>query len=157
MSRLPATSASQYFAQQLLNRPPEERQQYARDLAYNQLSFAPVTGEAISAKEAKEFYDQGRYGMMALAGLGVLPVVPPLAQSAGSLLNKIAQNTPTHIPEFYSNPLKGMFNFGKEYTKAVPATIQESIDPQAVAKRRLEGISETKVADFFADFVGFPL
>jgi hypothetical protein len=148
-------SASQYYAKQMLEKPPEERQKYAEELAYNQLSFAPVSGEAISAKEAKDFYDEGRYGMMTLAGLGAIPLagtaLRPVTRSVGSLLNKAAQNTPTHIPEFYSNPIKGMFNFGKEYTKAVPSAIKESIDPQAVAKRRVEGISNRKIDDWASD------
>lgn len=149
-------TASEYIAQQWHSKKtPEEKLQYSKDLAYTGLSYAPISGEIISAKEAKEFYDEGRYGMMTLAGLGAIPLagtaLRPVTRGVGSLLNKAAQNTPTHIPEFYSNPLKGMFNFGKEYTKAVPSAIKESIDPQAVAKRRVDGISNPKIDDWASD------
>jgi len=143
------------YGEQLRALSPEEQRQRQLGFVYDAASFAPVTGEAIAAKEAKEFYDQGNYGMMTLAGLGAIPLVGtafrPVTRSVGSLINKAAQNTPTHIPEFYSNPLKGMFNFGKEYTKAVPSAIKESIDPQAVAKRRVEGISNRKIDDWASD------
>ena len=131
---------------------------------YDTASISPITGEIISAKEAKEFYDEGRYGMMSLAALGALPVGGALlrpflrggenvlsSSGLGNLLNKTAQNTPTHIPDFYSNPIKGMFNFGKEFAASTPAAIKESIDPQAVAQRRVLGISDRKIDDWASD------
>lgn len=149
-------SASQYYAKQMLDKPPEERQKYAEELAYNQLSLAPLSGEAIAAKEAKDYFEEGRTGMGLFASAGAIPLVSPLirplTKSAGSLVNKIAQNTPTHIKDFYSgNPLKGMFNFGKEFAKATPKAVKESIDPQAVAKRRVQGISDPKIDDWASE------
>jgi hypothetical protein len=132
--------------------PPEERQKFVDELAYNAASFAPVSGEIISAKEAKDFYGEGRIGMGMLATAGALPLAGGLFRGAGSLVNKIAQNTPTHIPHFYEgNPVKSMFNFGKEFVKSTPAAVRESIDPQAVAKRRVQGISDNKVDDWISD------
>lgn len=58
------------------------------NLMYDRASFAPITGEIISAKEAKEFYDQGDYGMMALASLGAIPLVGTVARPAIGLMKK---------------------------------------------------------------------
>lgn len=132
--------------------PPEERQKFVDELAYNAASFAPVSGEIISAKEAKDYFGEGRTGMGLLATAGALPLAGGLFRGAGSLINKVAQNTPTHIPDFYSgNPIKSMYNFGKEFVKSTPAAVRESIDPQAVAKRRVQGISDNKVDDWISD------
>lgn len=150
--------ASQYIAQHMLSLPPEERQEFVNNLAYTQLSFAPVSGEAISAKEAKEYFEQGRTGMGMLSALGAIPIAggvirggKGLLSSAGNLINRTAQNVPTHIEDFYKNPIKGGINFVKEYGKAVVPTVQESIDPAAVAKRRVLGISDSKIDDWASD------
>ena len=139
-----------------VRREAKDQLAQAQELLYGTASVAPVTGEIIAAKEAKEAFERGDYGMMALAGLGAIPfagaAVRPVTKGVGSLLNKIAQNTPTHIPDFYSgNPVKGMLNFGKEFAKATPSAIRESIDPQAVAKRRVQGISDPKVDDWASE------
>lgn len=145
-------SSSKWIADTYHSLPPEEREQFLKEVAYSGLSLAPVSGEIISAKEAKEQFEQGNIGRGLLATAGAVPLVGPVGRSAGSLVNKIAQNTPTHIKDFYSgNPVKGMFNFGKEFAKATPTAIRESIDPQAVAKRRVQGISDTKVDDWASE------
>lgn len=139
---------------------PEEQRRKQLGLLYDVASFAPVTGEAISAKEAKEYYDEGRYGMMSLAGLGALPLVGPLgrgvikggssllnASGIGGLLNKAALNTPTLIPDFYTKPIKGKINFLTEYAKSIPAAVRESVIPEEVARRRQFGISQKKAQE----------
>lgn len=132
--------------------PPEERQKFVDELAYNAASFFPVSGEIISAKEAKDYFEEGRTGMGMLSAAGAIPFAGGLFRGAGNLVNKIAQNTPTHIPHFYEgNPVKSMYNFGKEFAKSTPAAVRESIDPQAVAKRRVQGISDNKVDDWISD------
>lgn len=150
--------ASQYIAQHMLSLPPEERQEFVNNLAYTQLSFAPVSGEAISAKEAKEYFEQGRTGMGMLSALGAIPIAggairggKGLFSSAGNLINRVAQNVPTHIDEFYSNPVKGGINFVKEYGKALVPAVRESIDADAVSKRRVIGISDSKIDDWASD------
>lgn len=150
--------AGQYIAQRMLSLPPEERQEFVNNLAYTQLSFAPVSGEAISAKEAKEYFEQGRTGMGMLSALGAIPIGGAvirggkgLFSSAGNLVNRTAQNVPTHIEDFYKNPIKGGINFVKEYGKAVVPTVRESIDPVSVAKRRVLGISDSKIDDWASD------
>ncbi len=139
-------------------RQVRDQVQDLKDAAYLGASFLPVSGEIISGKEAIEDYEKGNYGMATLGAIGAVPVLgygPRIAKgllrSGGSLINKTAQNTPTHIPEFYSNPIKGAVNFGKEYTKSVIPAIKESIDPQGVAKRRVIGISDRKVSDWASD------
>lgn len=145
----------------------EEAQQKQLGHLYDFASFMPVSGEIISAKEAKEHYDQGNYGMMALAGIGAIPLVGTLARplikgtgkvvnasGVGGLLNKTAQNTPTLIEDFYTRPVKGKVNFVKEYAKAVPTTIRESIDPVEVARRREFGISKVKAEEGLMGKVG---
>jgi len=139
-------------------RNKRDQVQDLKDAAYLGASFLPVSGEIISGKEAIEDYEKGNYGMATLGAIGAVPVLgygPRIAKgmlrSGGSLINKTAQNTPTHIPEFYRNPIKGAVNFGKEYTKSVIPSIKESIDPQSVAKRRVIGISDRKVSDWASD------
>jgi hypothetical protein len=144
-------SASQYYAKQMLDKPPEERQKYAQELAYDQLSLAPLSGEAISAKEAKDYFEEGRTGMGMLATAGAIPLVSPfirpITKSVGSLMNKTAMNTPTLIPEFYTNPIKGKFNFLKEFGGSFVPAIKESIDPIEVARRRETGMSKKKLEE----------
>ncbi len=145
----------------------EEAQKKQLGHLYDFASFMPVSGEIISAKEAKEHYDQGNYGMMTLAGIGAIPLLGTLARpllrgagkvvnatGVGGLLNKTAQNTPTLIEDFYTRPIKGKVNFVKEYAKAVPATIRESIDPVEVARRREFGISKVKAEEGLMGKVG---
>ena len=137
---------------------PESRAAGLREGLGVAADFTPVVGEIKSAKEGYEDYQAGNYGMAALGAAGAIPfigygprAVKGLLSSVGNLANKTAQNTPTRIPDFYTNPAKGAFNFGKEYTKAIPSAIKESIDPQAVAKRRVVGMSDRKIDDWISE------
>ena len=151
-------SASQYYAKQMLDKPPEERQTYAEELAYNQLSLAPVSGEVISAKEAKDYFGEGRTGMGMLATAGAIPLlgagIRPITKSVGSLMNKTAMNTPTLIDKFYSDPIRGPINFLKEYGKSFVPAVKESIDPVEVARRRQTGMSKRKLEEGLQPTVG---
>ena len=125
---------------------------------YDAAAFLPVSGEIISGKEGIEDFRQGNVGMGMLGLLGAFPFAGPVFRGAkgmfnsvGSLVNKTLQNTPTHIPEFYRNPIKGKINFAKESTGSIIPAIKESIDPQSVAKRRVTGISDRKVSDWASD------
>lgn len=144
-------SASQYYAKQMLDKPPEERQKYAEELAYDQLSLASGSGEIISAIEAKDYFEEGRTGMGMLSAAGALPLagpfIRPITKSVGSLLNKTAMNTPTLIPKFYSDPIQGRFNFLKEFGGSMFPAIRESIDPVEVARRRETGMSKKKLEE----------
>lgn len=128
--------------------------QQAKKLA-SVADWLPGTGTGLAAADFADAVETGDKSDMALAGVGVLPVVGKglqlTAKSAGNLINKTLQNTPTHIPEFYSNPLKGLFNFAKEATSSIVPAIKESVSPQGVANRRVLGISDRKVSDWASD------
>jgi len=138
-----------------------ERKNYRQ--AENLLSvgdFAPIVGGGLMTADVADQYDAGNYGTATtLAMLGAVPVAGPslarggkgLLSSAGNLINRVAQNVPTDIAEFYTNPVKGGINFIKEYGKSVAPAVKESIDPAAVAKRRVLGISDTKLDDWVSD------
>jgi len=139
-------------------RNKRDQVQDLKDAAYLGASFLPVSGEIISGKEAVEDFRQGNVGMGMLGAAGAVPllgygprVVKGMLRSSGNLINKTLQNTPTHIPEFYRNPIKGKINFVKESTGSIIPAIKESIDPQSVAKRRVTGISDRKVSDWASD------
>ena len=127
--------------------------------AYDAAAFLPVSGEIISGKEGIEDFNKGNYGMSALGFMGVAPLalgyvprmVKGMLRSGGNLVNKTLQNTPTNIPEFYTNPIKGKINFAKESTGSIMPAIKESINPQSVANRRVLGISDRKVSDWASD------
>lgn len=146
------------YGSRVADMTPEQIEQNARDALNLTLDATPVVGEIKSGKEGIEDFQQGNYLMGSLGLLGAIPLLgygpraaKGLLSSAGSLVNKTAQNVPTRIPEFYSNPVKGAINFGKEYSKAVVPSIKESIDPQAVAKRRVLGISDSKLDDWISE------
>ena len=140
---------------------PEEQRRKQLGLLYDVASFAPVTGEAISAKEAKEYYDEGRYGMMSLAALGALPVVGPLGRGAvrsgralletpamstpKNLINQAVANMPTTIKGFYHG--KPIRSFTRDFIKEIPDAINTRTDAAQRAFQDLWGISTTKVAD----------
>jgi len=146
------------LGQALAAMSPEEQEDFAASMGETLIDFTPIIGDAKGVAEGEQARQQGDYLMaglgyasaIPLAGMAVRPLRGMLS-SAGSLANKAAQNTPTRIPEFYTNPVKGAINFGKEYTKAIVPAIKESIDPQAVAKRRVVGMSDTKIDDWMSD------
>lgn len=122
--------------------------------------FLPITGGGLMSADIADEYEKGNYGTAGmLATLGAIPVVGPalakggrgLLTSAGNLINKTAQNVPTDISEFYTNPVKGGINFLKEYGKSILPAVKESIDPASVAKRRVLGISDRKLDDWASD------
>ena len=147
-------SHSQYIA----SLSPDKQREGALESLGTVADFTPVVGESKALYEAEQAREQGDYltaglgyaGAIPLAGMAIRPVTGML-RSAGNLINKTLQNTPTHIPEFYSNPLKGGFNFAKEATSAIVPAIKESISPQGVANRRVLGISDRKVSDWASD------
>ena len=124
MSTSPAQNASRFLT--------DVSEDYPRtsDFIGNVLNIAGATGAGTVAKRA---------------------IPTGTMSSVGSLINKTAQNVPTRIKDFYTNPVKGAINFGTEYTKAVLPAIKESINPQAVAKRRVLGISDSKIDDWMSD------
>ena len=138
-----------------------ERKNYRQ--AENLLSvgdFLPAVGGGLMSADIADEYEAGNYGTAGmLAMLGAVPVAGPslarggkgLFSSAGNLVNRVAQNVPTDIAEFYTNPVKGGINFLKEYGKSVAPAVRESIDPAAVAKRRVLGISDRKLDDWASD------
>ena len=147
-------SAGQYIASQ----SPEKQREGALGSLGTVADFTPGLGEAKSFVEAEQARKEGDYLMAGLGYAGAFPLggalvrpVKGMLTSAGNLINKTLQNTPTHIPEFYSNPLKGLFNFAKEATSSIVPAIKESVSPQGVANRRVLGISDRKVSDWASD------
>lgn len=55
----------------------------AVDFAKTILGFTPVVGDVISGYDALQALRQGNYGEAALAGLGVLPLIPSMAKLKG--------------------------------------------------------------------------
>lgn len=118
--------------------------------------YLPFTGTGLAAVDFEDARREGDGTGMLLAGVGAVPVLGPPAKavgkSAGNFLNKTAQNMRTNIPEFYSgNPLVSVKNFLKEYGEAMPATVEESTNAAAVAKRREYGISDAKLDDALSE------
>jgi len=118
--------------------------------------YLPATGTALAAVDFEDARREGDGTGMLLAGVGAMPMIGPpakaIAKSAGNFLNKTAQNMRTNIPEFYSgNPLVSVKNFLKEYGEAMPATVEESTNAAAVAKRREYGISDAKLDDALSE------
>jgi len=112
--------SSSWIADILATLPDDKKQEFVKDLAYNQLSFAPVSGEAIAAKEAKEAFDRGDYGMMALAGLGAIPfagsvirpIVKGISKTAGAVTKPLMK---LRDPELRGNVLAGQSNYIDNY------------------------------------------
>ncbi len=118
---------------------PEEALQKQLDAAYNVASFMPVTGEIISAKEAREFYDEGRYGMMALAGLGAIPfagaairpIVKGIGKTAGAVTKPLMK---LRDPELRGNVLAGQSNYIDNYyapsADVTPTALEKKVAEQ---------------------------
>lgn len=118
--------------------------------------YLPFTGTGLAAVDFEDARQAGDGTGMLLAGVGAVPMIGPpakaIGKSAGNFLNKTAQNMRTNIPEFYSgNPLVSVKNFLKEYGEAMPATVEESTNAAAVAKRREYGISDAKLDDALSE------
>ena len=102
-------------------RREEDQLEQAGKLLYGTASVAPITGEIIAAKEAKELFGEGEYGMGMLTALGAVPlagtVLRPAIKGAKSLMqtramspvtnviNQTAANMPTTIKGFYEGIL----------------------------------------------------
>lgn len=110
------------YGEQLRALSPEEQRQRQLGFVYDVASFAPVTGEAIAAKEAKEFYDQGNYGMMTLAGLGAIPL-------GGAVLRPFLKTI--RNPSLKGNVLAGQSNYIDNYyapsQDIIPSSIENKI------------------------------
>lgn len=144
---------------------PEQQRQATKDLGYGVASLLPVSGEIISAKEAGQDLGRGNYGMAALGALGAIPLagmpfraakgmLKGTADSVGNVINKSAQNMPTHIDKFYTNPAMAVKGFTQEYAKSIPSAVKESVDPAARAKRRVLGMSDKKIDDWMTPTTG---
>ena len=146
------------LGQALAAMSPEEQKDFAASMGETLIDFTPIIGDAKGVVEGEQARQQGDYvgaslgyaSAVPFAGMAVRPIRGMLS-STGNLINRTAQNVPTRISDFYTNPVKGAINFGKEYTKAIVPAIKESIDPQAVAKRRVVGMSDTKIDDWMSD------
>lgn len=146
--------SSSWIADILATLPDDKKQEFVKDLAYNQLSFAPVSGEVIAAKEAKEFFDKGKTGMGMLASLGALPlagpfvrpVIRPALKAAGTVAKpvvKAAGKTAGAVtkplmklrdPELRGNVLAGQSNYIDGWYGANPKVQSTAIEKKAAEK-----------------------
>lgn len=142
-------------------RREEDQLEQAGKLLYGTASVAPITGEIIAAKEAKELFDEGEYGMGMLTALGAVPlagtVLRPAIKGAKSLMqtramspvtnviNQTAANMPTTIKGFYEgNPIG---SFARDFTSEIGGAISTRTSAGARAFQDLWGISADKVQD----------
>jgi hypothetical protein len=142
--------SSSWIADILETLPDDKKQEFVKDLAYNQLSFAPVSGEVIAAKEAKEFFDKGKTGMGMLASLGALPLAGPLVRpalkAAGTVAKpvvKAAGKTAGAVtkplmklrdPELRGNVLAGQSNYIDGWYGANPNVKSTAVEKKAAEK-----------------------
>ena len=139
----------------------EEARQRQLDATYNTASFLPISGEIIAAKEASELFDEGRYGMGMLVGLGAVPLVgagirpfikgarglmeTPAMSSAMNVINQTAANMPTTIKGFYEgNPIG---SFARDFTSEIGGAIATRTSAGARAFQDLWGVSADKIDD----------
>ena len=144
-------------------RREEDQLEQLGELGYGIASFAPVTGEIIAAKEAKELFEEGSYGMGMFTALGAVPIVgsvlrpalkgakalmeTPVMSSAKNVVNQTAANMPTTIKGFYEgNPIG---SFARDFTAEVGGAVRTRTDAGARAFQDLWGVSATKVQDIF--------
>jgi len=144
-------------------RREEDQLKQLGELGYGVASFAPVTGEIIAAKEAKELFEEGSYGMGMFTALGAVPIVgsvlrpalkgakalmeTPIMSSAKNVVNQTAANMPTTIKGFYEgNPIG---SFARDFTAEVGGAVRTRTDAGARAFQDLWGVSATKVQDIF--------
>jgi len=79
------------------------------------VDFTPVVGDVKAGIEAADYFNKGEYGNAALAGVGVLPFIPPLA----GIVKKSASNS---YREMFGDEAKKVIredaeNFAKELKK----------------------------------------
>jgi hypothetical protein len=149
------TSASQYTA----SLSPEKQREAALGGVSTAADFTPVVGEAKSLYEGVDDLSQGNIGMGLLGVAGAVPVLgygprvlKGAIKSGGNVLNRAAENMPTHLKDFYSgNPIAPFTSFGKEFTKAVPSAITESTSAAQRANKRVKGVSDTKINDILSE------
>lgn len=144
-------------------RREEDQLKQLGELGYGVASFAPVTGEIIAAKEAKELFEEGSYGMGMFTALGAVPIVgsvlrpalkgakalmeTPIMSSAKNVVNQTAANMPTTIKGFYEgNPIG---SFARDFTAEVGGAVRTRTDAGARAFQDLWGVSTNKVQDIF--------
>ena len=143
-----------------VNTTPEQKRKLGLQSLNTGADFTPVVGEIKSIKEGVEDFSKGNIGMGMLGLAGGLPlalgygprVAKGMFKSAGNVLNRTAENMPTHIENFYSgNPVAPYVSFGKEFSKAVPSAIAESTSATQRANKRVLGVSPTKMKDIVGD------
>lgn len=131
--------SSSWIADILETLPDDKKQEFVKNLAYNQLSFAPVSGEIISAKEAKEFFDKGKTGMGMLASLGALPLAGPFVRPALKGIGKTAGAVTKPLmklrdPELRGNVLAGQSNYIDNYyapsADVTPTALEKKVAEQ---------------------------
>ena len=113
--------------------------------------WLPATGTALAAADFADAVETGDKSDMALAGLGVLPVVGKgfqlAAKSAGNVINQLATNMPTRIEGFYSGNPFG--SFVRDAAYEVGGAFTDKMSATERAYQNVWGTSRTKIDDFF--------
>lgn len=113
--------------------------------------WLPGTGTGLAAADFADAVESGDKSDMALAGLGVLPVVGKglqlTAKSAGNVINQLATNMPTRIEGFYSGNPFG--SFVRDAAYEVGGAFTDKMSAAERAYQNVWGTSRTKIDDFF--------
>lgn len=139
--------------------PFEERaKKYAKSVA----EITPFVGDAITAKEAYDYFENNQPLMGSLmAGAAVVPFAPqivkgvakkgkaflesPVMEGPRNVLNQTASNMPTTIKGFYEgNPIG---SFARDFTNEIAGAIDTRLSATSRAFQDVWGISERKVQD----------
>jgi hypothetical protein len=139
--------------------PFEER---AKNFAKTTAELTPILGDAITAKEAYDYFENNQPVMGSLmAGAAVLPFAPqivkgvarkgkqflesPVMETPRNVLNQTASNMPTTIKGFYEgNPIG---SFARDFTNEIAGAIDTRLSATSRAFQDVWGISERKVQD----------
>jgi len=124
--------------------------QQAKKLA-SVADWLPGTGTGLAAADFADAVETGDKSDMALAGVGVLPVVGKglqlTAKSAGNVINQLATNMPTRIEGFYSGNPFG--SFVRDAAYEVGGAFTDRMSAAERAYQNVWGTSRKKIDDFF--------
>lgn len=129
-----------------------------QDAAYFAASLAPVTGEAIAAKEAAESFEQGDYGGAAFLAAGAIPGLGFIPRAAGKALRK-AKAKLGKIPEggldasdFSDDELADLLKSISDKDKKRKAKIEADLEKNRMSKEEIDAFisrqpTSTEISD----------
>ena len=132
-----------------------------QDAAYFAASLAPVTGEAIAAKEAAESFEQGDYGEAAFLAAGAIPGLGFIPRAAGKALRK-AKVKLGKIPEggldasdFADDEFEDLLKSVSDKDKKRKTKIEAGLEKNRMAKEEMDAFisrqpTSTEISDAMA-------